>query len=220
MKKIIPFTCVLLVGITVGAATGSKITAELRNQQVQYKGITSTQKVISYNGSTYVPLKSFGELIDIPVSYNKGIIYLGSSTTETYLSDLNPYNTSDYEDILGAQYNMNQDMVIANKKYTNGLQLRPSGYQYKSIYYNLNGKFSSLRGILGLDDKDNIFKFEDPVEVGIYCDGNIVYSTEFIQGDLEKEFDISIVDCKQLRIEVGCISNNHPYIDFVNVLLK
>lgn len=220
MKKLVIFMGVLLAGVTIGAATGSKITAELRSQKVNYNGSLSNQEVISYNGSTYVPLKSFGELVDIPVSYNKGIIYLGSSTTETYLSELIPYNTSDYEDILGARYNINKDMVIANKKYTNGVQLRPSGYQYRSIYYNLNGKFSSLSGIVGLDDKDNAFNFEDPVEVRIYCDGNRVYSTEFIQGDLEKELDISIVGCKQLRIEVGCISNNHPYVDFVNTLLK
>lgn len=221
MKKIIPFTCVLLVGITVGAATGSKITAELKNQQVNYKGTTIIEEVISYEGSTYVPLRSFSEIVDLPASYKDGVIFLGKNTSATYLSELVPYNTSDYEDpIHGKKYSINQDMVIANKKYTNGLQLRPTGYQYKSIYYNLNDKFTSLRGIIGLDDNYNTFNFDDTLDVKIYCDGNKVYSTEFKQGDLEKDFNVNVEGCKQLKVEVGCESNNYPYVDFVDVILE
>lgn len=80
MKKFIVFaSAVFLLGGALGAATGIKINAELKPQNVVVDGTTHNQQVISYKGSTYVPLRSFGDMLDVNVDFKNGNIYLGES---------------------------------------------------------------------------------------------------------------------------------------------
>jgi len=83
MKKALAFLGVLLLGASVGAATGVTITATLKNQAISYNGALSSQQVVSYKGTTYVPLRSFSTLLDVPVDYKEGTIYLGANNTIT-----------------------------------------------------------------------------------------------------------------------------------------
>jgi hypothetical protein len=83
VKKSLLFIGTLLLAFTIGAATGTKISATLQNQSIVYNGATSTQKVISYNGTTYVPLRGFSDLVKIPVKYSNSTIYLGANNTES-----------------------------------------------------------------------------------------------------------------------------------------
>lgn len=83
MKKILLFVGTLLVAFTVGAATGTKITAELQNKSVSYNGNLSSQKVISYKGNTYVPIKEVSTLLNVPLEVKNNVIYLGSDNIVT-----------------------------------------------------------------------------------------------------------------------------------------
>lgn len=81
-KKAILFAMAFTVlGATVGAATGSKITATLIQQPIVCNGSTTTKSVISYNGTTYVPLREFGSLTGTSINYQNGKVYVGSNNT-------------------------------------------------------------------------------------------------------------------------------------------
>ncbi len=77
MKKIVLLLATLSIAFTVGAATGTRISAMLQNQRVYFNGDYYTERVISYNGTTYVPLRRFSNMLDVPVNYQNNVIYLG-----------------------------------------------------------------------------------------------------------------------------------------------
>lgn len=81
-KKLALFISMLTIGaFTVGAATGTKITATLMQQPIVLDGTTNTKQVINYNNSTYVPLREFANMTGISVNYQNGKIYVGENNT-------------------------------------------------------------------------------------------------------------------------------------------
>lgn len=93
-KKMILFALSFtLLGGTLGAVTTTKkITAELKGQNIVLSGSVQTQQIISYNGTTYVPLRSFANLVGTQVDYKNGNIYLGEQTTSTKPVTTKKYN--------------------------------------------------------------------------------------------------------------------------------
>lgn len=67
-----------LCSFTVGAATGIKINAELKNQIVNCNGGRINQEVVSYNGTTYVPLRAFSNMLGVTTDYVNGEIIIES----------------------------------------------------------------------------------------------------------------------------------------------
>lgn len=92
----------MMLGGTIGAATGVKISAELKPQNVIVDGSNHNQSVISYKGSTYVPLRSFGDLLGVKVDYKNGNIYLGDSSN----------TASGSSNISASSYNMNNPAPV------------------------------------------------------------------------------------------------------------
>lgn len=62
---------------SLGAATGIKIQAELMNQIININGEEHIKATISYKGKTYVPLRDLGNMLNVPVDYKDGIVYVG-----------------------------------------------------------------------------------------------------------------------------------------------
>lgn len=84
-KKWIGILVVALgMSFTLGAASGQKITAELKNQGIVVKGNKVEKQVISYNETTYVPLREFSSLLQEKVDYKDGLIYLGEVAESEY----------------------------------------------------------------------------------------------------------------------------------------
>lgn len=77
MKKIAVLLATLSIAFTVGAATGTRISAMLQNQRIYVNGNYYTERVISYNGTTYVPLRRFSNFLEVPVDYRNNVIYVG-----------------------------------------------------------------------------------------------------------------------------------------------
>lgn len=96
MKKrlLLGLAIITCTSFTVGAATGGKITAYLNQQKIVCNGSTSTKQVISYNSSTYVPLREFANMVGVNVNYQDGTIFVGDNTgstaTTTTYSRTNP----------------------------------------------------------------------------------------------------------------------------------
>lgn len=83
LKKGLFFVGPLLLAFTVGAATGTKITAELQSKTINCNGNISSQQAITYKGTTYLPLRSLASLMNTSVDYKNGVIYIGESGSVT-----------------------------------------------------------------------------------------------------------------------------------------
>lgn len=78
-------TAVVALGLcfSVGAATGVKISAELKNQPMKVNGTSVTKEVITYNNTTYVPLRQAGEMLGASVGYQDGVVVLEGAKSES-----------------------------------------------------------------------------------------------------------------------------------------
>ena len=83
-KKFI-VTAVVALGLcfSVGAATGVKINAMLKDQAMKVNGKTTTSQVIAYNNATYVPLRQVGEMLGAKVDYKDGVVIIGESEEQS-----------------------------------------------------------------------------------------------------------------------------------------
>lgn len=98
MVLVIGCSC-LMTGTVVGATVGTKITAQLLQMKIvkDNQQVLKDTKVISYNGSTYVPLRAFGEVTGVAIDYKDGTVYLGNnntSSTENTTESVSPYWTT------------------------------------------------------------------------------------------------------------------------------
>ena len=76
-------TAIVALGLcfSVGAATGVKISAELKNQAMKVNGTSTSKEVISYNNTTYVPLRQIGEMLDAKIDYKDGTVIVETENT-------------------------------------------------------------------------------------------------------------------------------------------
>lgn len=93
MKKKMFWVVVISLGasFSLGAATGVKITAELKQQNIIQAGKTMSKEVVAYKGTTYVPLREFANLVGVNINYKDGNIYLGDDTNTPSIASYN-YN--------------------------------------------------------------------------------------------------------------------------------
>ncbi len=149
-----------------------------------------------YNGTTYVPLRFFSEVVGLPVSYvgKEKTIYIGEkkegAVQTGYLTDImGPYYIESNYKI----FNVNKEMKMAGKTYTKGLQLQNLSFylsdtKYTNFSYNLEGKYKSLNGILGLDDNSNTSN----AVIEFYGDGELIKKYDLAQGSLPQNLELDI----------------------------
>lgn len=191
-----------------------------------FNGSENVPTTLIYKGTTYVPLKLFSEYSGLKCDYEREsrTIYVGDVPSDEvkYLTDIKPYNVSEFRDAIFYEdyYKIDEKMTIGGKEYSRGLQLFVDGYNFKKMYYNLEGKYNTISGLVGMDDSDNSFSFGAPVKVRFYIDGELIEELDFKSGDLGKEVNLDVKNGIQLAIEVGCEENNQPIINFVDMLIE
>lgn len=81
-KTLILVVLSIMCGTVLGATGAVKITAELMQTKIvkDNKQVLNDTKVISYKGTTYVPLRAFAEVTGVEVNYSNGTIYLGDNS--------------------------------------------------------------------------------------------------------------------------------------------
>lgn len=115
-----------------------------------------------YNGTTYVPLRFFSDIMGVPAKYEGAskTIFLGeapaSGIQTGYLSDvLKPF----YIEKNYRKFETNKSMTMAGKTYTKGYQLKNLSLfdtdDKTTFSFNLEGNYKSLKGMIGLDDSLN-----------------------------------------------------------------
>lgn len=118
-KKLALFVSILTVGsFSLGAATGTRITATLKQQQINYSGSTYNKQVIEYKGTNYVPLREFGNILGTNATYQNGVIYLSGGNQSA--SSGSVAQASSYSRINPAPVGTSQKVTVDNfsDKYT------------------------------------------------------------------------------------------------------
>lgn len=144
-----------------------------------------------------------------------------TSSGPVRLSDLKAYYSTFPRAI---KYDSAADMRIGNKEYKYGIQLEECAFLASSksytAYFNLNGEYSRLTGLIGLDDKTDVIG-----DVSVYFgkdgkDDDILLDTIKISpGDLPINIDIDVSGANKFIIEVPSISSCTRYIDLIDMEL-
>jgi hypothetical protein len=125
----------------------------------------------------------------------------------TYLSDLDPARA---ETILATEDNANYAQFVRyrrDKNLDNG-PIRIDGAAYAkgltlhsgtTLVYELGGEFTTLRGVLGVDES---VQTESKVEVVVEVDGQKIWSGVVSRRDAPKPLNLEIKGARQLRIDV------------------
>ncbi len=142
-----------------------------------------------YNGTTYMPVRAVGEAVGKEVTYDgsTSTVYIGKSGQVKYLGQqIEAYQCNGaYE----GTYSM------GGQKYVNSLNLN---YENANAFYNLNGLYTSISGVYGMEDGTS----EDrEAIISFYGDGRLIDSITVHGGNLPKNFAVNISGVAQLKIE-------------------
>jgi len=131
-----------------------------------------------------------------------------------YLSDLKPYE-SEFDETL---YDSQASLIMGGKPYSKGIRFKQFYNGAKSVYFNLNGKYSRLKGHIGMNDGSDIWR-SGKISVLIQGDGNDLNKLDLKPGDLPASVNIDVKGVHQIKIEfskdVGNGQNRPVYYDLV-----
>lgn len=196
----------MVLGCVIGAAVmgaipamgydGTRtIQAVFKNIKICVDGVQMTPRDTAgkevepfiYNGTTYLPVRAVGEAVGKEVTYDgsTNTVYLGKSGQVKYLGQqVKKYQGRAYE----------ETVTMGGQKYTNGISF---GYG-RDAYYNLNGLYTSISGMYGMEDgtSDNYEAI-----INFYGDGRLLDSITVRGGQLPKNFAVNVSGVAQLKIE-------------------
>lgn len=130
------------------------------------------------------------------------------------LSDLGTYRTS-FIEVSYVPYDLDASMVIANVRYGKGIQLYCNGGTYYYADFNLNGAYSHLSGLAGLDDKTRTYA--DNVTVTFTGDDSVLQAFELYTGDFPVDVDIDVSGVHKLTVSVFRDHGFHGLVDLINM---
>ncbi|MEF3313841.1 stalk domain-containing protein [Paenibacillus sp. GYB004] len=157
----------LFSGSVAFAATSTQIEVYFKNLKYMVDGIEkkpSEGQGFIYEGTTYVPLRFIGESLSKDVNWDgeTETIWVGKRDGDfKYLTDV------EYARVDGSakenlyfnewKYPVGLKFSVAGKKYNNGVGIIldytiRSEDNKGSIDYNLNGEYTTLSGLIGIDD--------------------------------------------------------------------
>lgn len=130
------------------------------------------------------------------------------------LSDLGAYRST----FAGLKYDSDASMVVANVKYSKGIKLDNGFWGYKcSAYFNLNGEYSHLTGLIGLDDSTG--SSNNYVTLNFSSDDKVLQTFKMLPGDLPVKVDIDVTGVLRLIVETANGQGNRK-VDLIEMLLQ
>lgn len=148
---------------------------------------------ISYQGTTYVPIRAVSNMLDIPVEWDgqNNAVLLGETGTAKDFIEMKPYAGQWAKQVLPQD---NKPETIAGKQYSEYI----CGYVGSEAYYDLGGKYSVLTF-------DAYTQYSDAA-INFYGDNEELITTIYIeQNQLPKTHKINIKNVTQLKIETKAI---------------
>lgn len=124
---------------------------------------------------------------------------------------LKPYN------IVGGFSSDNSNPIkLVGKKYSSGYQIKC--YEHgAAIYFNLEGKYHTINGVMGLDDNTSYSSPIASASVIISGDGKILGQYQLKRGDLPQDLYLDVNGVKKLSIKVD--GAEAMKIDLVDVMI-
>lgn len=220
----------LFTGSVAYAAGGNQIEVYFKNLKYMIDGVekkpTEGQGFI-YEGTTYVPLRFIGESLGKEINWDGATetIWVGKRDDSVkYLADLEYARTdgvaknslffNEWKNPAGLKF------TIAGKQYYHGMGIVLSDYSNKgSIDYNLNGEYTKLTGLLGIDDYTK--NSDNSGILIIKGDGKEIYRKSDLKGgDLPINFDVNIKGILKLQVAFECKNGGQIDIDLVEVKIQ
>lgn len=160
-----------------------------------------------YNGTTYLPVRAVSNLFGENINWdgNSHSVYIGDMPgKKTYLSDLTPYDKSDY---------YTDPFSMDGRYYGNGFTLT-SGWGGKASW-NLNGAYDVLKFDVGHVDHT-----DDDKVIYIYLDGHLSQTIKVNAGDLVKHVTVPLNGALRLKIETDSGGSLWAKLGFANTELS
>lgn len=192
-------TIVLCLSVTAVAASGDTIqallnygiTVKMNNEVQTFKDANGkTVYPISYNGTTYLPVRAVAGLVDLPVEWDgsTNTVYLGLKDRTPL--DADDWNTRSSKD----HYSVDPtELVVGGKSYTSGFVLSSSFIGY----FKPAGKFGSITMTMQAD-ADMTVKFQDaPV-----WETPTVIKTVQLSANEPQTVTVDFGDLKELHMDV------------------
>ena len=164
---------------------------------------------LMYKGIIYAPVNFIAQNLGKPASYvsSKKILYIGNKPDGNYLVDvLKPYYIHNCDEYT----NYSDAIKMGGKPYYKGYELS----DYGELLFNLEGKYKSISGIVGVRD---MFWGDYAETIEIYGDDNLITKIDVYPGELPKTFSISVENVLKLRIK---LSTNHNFAGLANIIIK
>lgn len=189
-------------------------------------GVDSTGKKIEpfiYNGTTYLPIRAVGEALGKQVQWdqNTKTAFLGDGQVITgeaqkVLTEVMPPFTKSKVRVT-AKKGDNNSVKLAGKEYNNGISFEShkvgdTGY----ANFNLEGKYTNLTGLLGLDSAEYM------VKVNFIGDGRLLQSYDIVGGQLpiNVNLDVTGVRLLEMKFEKTEGISRYTYTNFVDIMVK
>lgn len=184
-----------------------------------YNGTSYVPTSLIYNGTTYVPLRFFSESSGQEVKYvgKDKTIFIGKvpedGKIETSMSDLlSPFFKK------GSYYSLevNKSMKMAGKEYLKGYSIgRYSTLKSNDLQlsFNLEGKYTKITGLIGLDDSNNL----SDSDIKFLVDDKPLTTITLAAGSMPQTFNLDVTGAIKLDIVVP---DGNSSINLANVMIK
>lgn len=120
---------------------------------------------------------------------------------------LEPYAQKGYTKVT------DNSMKIAGKEYTDGFQLK-TGYTTANCIFNLEGKYTSVSGIIGCDDDNE----EETVAVEFFGDNVLIDTIVVEKNELPGTFSVDVTGVS--KFEIALPQCPYAKVDFSDVKLQ
>ncbi|WP_181592869.1 NPCBM/NEW2 domain-containing protein [Paenibacillus sp. YN15] len=219
--------CSLLFGSIAYAAEETQIQVFFKKLTYIFDGVeieSANEPGFIYNGTTYVPIRFVSEALGKKVEWDgdNDTIWIGKKVGNfDYLTDLT-YARADGSAKDKAFFD--NVLHIAGSPYMNkGIKVKlpqsdTQSDQYGSIDYNLEGKYSTLTGKIGIDDTTK--NSDASGSFKIIGDGKELFTVENLRGgDQSKEVEVNITGVSKLQLVFSRDDKDSLTVDFVDVKL-
>ena len=161
--------------------------------QTMYDANGSQVYPVSYNGTTYLPIRAVGNMMGVDVLWDGDNyqVLLGKTGQQIdFIENFTPYsNTFTYQHY---KYSSGKTYQLGNKTYSHFIEMNNRNYIGEG-YYDLGGKYDTFTF--------DIYSVEDQ-NVNIFGDnGQLLASINVIGNDLPKTYTINVKGVQQLAIK-------------------
>lgn len=230
-KFILALVLMLVFSTVVFAARKVNITVTYDNikvvvdgKEVQFGKDTKGNQIepFIYNGTTYLPLRAVAEAVGKEVKWdqNTKTAFLGDGKVNTgevnvALTEIIKPFSKDRVKII-AKDGDKVKFNLGGKEYNNGLLFKSSYPGKGHANFNLEGKYTSLTGLLGADQEGTTIK------VDFIGDGNLLQSFDIVSGQLPVNVNLNVTGVRLLEIKFERNDRTSFYLDtgFADVFVK